>query len=415
MRITQTLITCVPALMMCIASTSVAQDGSGLNATPRHLVRVGEPLLTIDTDEDAQARRVFNAPRWRAFIETMAREPESSPDPELLVAACRRSIRYARLTGTDLLVDGCIADAIERVDLAGIYTNPRQYASSQRERRRPAGAMGLEILSTKRQGEPLAVVSPIESGPASRAGIRSGDLIESIDDVSTLPLSHEETIDLLRGKPGTVARVKLTRDGTALELSVGREVIRPKVVRVKRVGADVLYVRVSRFLSGLVAAQLLTDLQAALASQPRPKLWIMDLRYNAGGALPEVVATASLFVPAGASLFGVSSRSGVKSYVSTPPLDQPASVELGTAIAGIPLVVLVDGGTGSGAEAFAHVLRERFAAKIVGQPTARIDNVLQRFELLGEAAVQITVGYIVSASGQRRYSEGVPLDLVLSY
>ena len=342
----------------------------------------------------------------------MARESESPPDTELLIAACRRSISYARLTSTEVLVDGCISDAIDRIDRAGSYLNPRQYASSKREQGRPAGAMGLE-LPIKREGESLRVFSAIAGGPAAKAGIQGGDLIESIDDVAVRGLSHEEVIDAMRGVPGSVARVEIRRDGKLMEVRVGREVVRPKMVRARRFGADALYIRVSRFHSGLVASQLSSEVLSALASQPRPKLWVLDLRFNAGGALSEVVATASLFVPSGTPLFSVSSRSGPKTYTATPP-DNVAAGELRNALAGIPLVVLVDGGTGSGAEALARVLREHLSARVVGEPTAQIDNVLQRFDLLGEAAVQITVGYIVSASDQRRHTGGVPLDLMLA-
>jgi carboxyl-terminal processing protease len=238
-------------------------------------------------------------------------------------------------------------------------------------------------------------------------------LIESVDDVSVSGLAHEEVIDALRGEPGSVARVELKRDGKLMKVHVVREVIRPKLVTIKRFGADALYIRISRFHSSLVVSRLSSEVRSALAAQPRPKLWVLDLRFNPGGALSEVVATASLFVPSGTPLFSVTSRTGPKTYTASPPNDIAVG-ELRDALARIPLVVLVDGGTGSGAEALVRVLREHLSARVVGEPTAQIDNVLQTFDLRGEASVQITVGHIVSASDQRRHTGGVPLDLLLA-
>ncbi|WP_326541535.1 S41 family peptidase [Pseudorhodoferax sp.] len=413
MRASKTFTLSVWALLVGLVTPLHAQNGPGLSAQPRNLIAPRQPFTTIDTDEDAQARRVFRSRLWHAFLDTLARESDAPPDTELLVAACRRSISYSRLTSTELLVDGCISDAIDRVDRAGSYLNPRQYASAQREQRRPAGSMGLELPSIKRQDEPLHVVGAIAGGPAAKAGIQGGDLIETIDQVSVRNLSHEATIDAIRGEPGSVANVTLMRDGKVVEARVGREVVRPKMVRTKRLGPDALYVRILRFHSGLVAAQLPSEVLSELAAQPRPKLWILDLRRNTGGALSEVVATASLFVNPASPLFSVSSRSGPKIYSASSTDDNRAG-ELRAALAGVPLVVLVDGGTGSGAEALARVLREHLSAQVVGEPTAKIDNVLQSFDLLGEAAIQITIGYIASSSDHRRYSDGVPLDLTLA-
>jgi len=402
----------LPALLAGCATAAIAQGG-GLTLTQPPPVQTGQPYFVPDRDEEAQAAKVFKSPRWKAFVELLVGEQGAEPDRLALELACRRSIGLARLTTHELLLDGCIEDALRRVDPAANYINARQHARMQREKRRPPGSMAIEIPSTKRFGDGLLVVSPIEGGPAAKAGIRAGDRIEAIDDVAISPLSLDDTLDLLRGEPGSVAHVKLRRGDETIEAQVTRDTVRTRAVAARRLAENVLFVRVSRFASGVTGKQLYGELQGALSAGPRPRLLVLDLRTNPGGALSEVVAAASLFVPTGNTIFGIASRSGTKAEVSTPLADTPSWAEVSAAVQSIPLVVLVDELTGGGTEALAHVLRERLQAKSAGSPTMRFDHILQIFDLLGEASVQLTVGHIVSASGQR-YDGGVPLDLQLA-
>jgi carboxyl-terminal processing protease len=399
----------VAAALVCAVPPPAAAQG--MRFGPSDVVRPGSPLLSVDTDEEAQAARVFKSPRWRAFVETMAREAMSPPEPATLDTACRRSIHMARLTSHELLVDGCITEALERVDPMASYIAPRQFAASQRERRRPTGAMGLELPATKRAGEPISVVTALDNGPAARAGILAGDQIEAIDGVRTAPLSQDDALDVLRGEPGTIAHMQVMRAGTLLELPVVRRAVTVRSINVKRLGDDVLYLRIARFRPNGVADALFAELRDALTVSPRPKRWVVDLRHNPGGALGEVVQTASLFLPDATPAFSVASRVGVRPQVPTPPPDAAAWKAVGRALAGIPLVVMVDSFTAGGAEALAHLLREHLSAKVAGEPSPGADNVLTGFDLLDQAAVQITVGYIVAPSGQRQFAGSVPLDL----
>lgn len=372
----------------------------------------------VVASEESRTAEVFKSPRWRAFVDTLDRELEVPPDRATLESACRKSIHYVTLTSAILLTDECIRQALATVDPAGTYTPPGRFESRERERKRPRGAMGLEFLSKKLEGEPIKVIGVIQGGPAANAGVLADDRIEAVDGVSIFSTGLDDTLDLLRGEPGSTAVVKIERQGQSLELPVRRDVITISSVRTERLDGDVLYVRISRLQRGVTANEFVAKLQRELTATPnRPRLWVLDLRNNLGGSLEETAAVASLFVPPEEAVLKTSSRTeGIKT-VTVPASefrDRISATLTGDSLRAIPVVVLVDGRTASGAEALARLMRERLLARVAGSATADFDNVTKEFNLHNEAAVRVTVGRILNAAGQRWNPGGVPIELPLA-
>lgn len=204
------------------------------------------------------------------------------------------------------------------------------------------------------------VLFPVEGSPAARAGVRVGDRLLEIDGEATSGLDTDEVSALMRGEPGSRLALRVRgRDGEERRLAVEREeLLVPSVrrIRMEDAGRGVGYLALTQF-TGESAAELDRAVET-LEGQGMQAL-VLDLRGNAGGVLRAAVEIARRFVPDGV----ITSTEGR----GEPRLEaaDPAAARL----AGLPLVVLVDGLSASASEVLAGALQDHRAAVLVGTPT----------------------------------------------
>jgi carboxyl-terminal processing protease len=221
----------------------------------------------------------------------------------------------------------------------------------------------------------VAVVAPIPGGPAEKAGIKPGDQIVKIGDTSTFGMDLNEAVKLIRGPSGTMVNLLIKRKDVSkpLSFSIVRGDIVIPTVESKSLPDGIGYLRINTFngQSNDKVAEGLKDLRKA-----GMKALLLDLRNNPGGSLDVCLSVASQLLPSGPIVL-IQSKGDEARTESTPKSSQGL---------GMPLVVLVNGGSASASEILAGALQDRKAAKLVGERT------------FGKGLVQ-TVGRMQDGSG----------------
>ncbi|MBV8721175.1 MAG: S41 family peptidase [Candidatus Eremiobacteraeota bacterium] len=261
------------------------------------------------------------------------------------------------------------------------------------------GGIGVYIYQLK---DGRIVVQPIEAMPAFRAGMKPGEVVDTVDGkaVKGLPLDRVE--EMIRGESGTSVRLTThpyNGKGGERSYAIVREIIHVPTVRAKMEdGLD--YIRLSDFgtTSGEEVRKALLDGQAKGA-----KGYILDLRDNGGGLLDAAVQISSLFVPQG-------------TIVSTIRRDGTSTSEeaLGTAIPGLhPLVILVNKYTASASEITSGALQDYHLATLIGTRTFGKGVVQSIYPLPDNGALKITTARYVTPLGRDIQHHGIVPDIVI--
>jgi len=225
----------------------------------------------------------------------------------------------------------------------------------------------------------------VPGSPADAAGIKSGDVILSVEGATSRNQSLWEIEARLSGPDGSASSLKVLRGGDEREVTVSvvRKAFQPSPVS-RRAEQDIPIVRIPYFQAG-VAAAVKRELEAL---PPGTSTVIVDVRDSAGGDVEEAVRTASLFIPAG----DVTKISGKKMPART------FSTSAARAWKG-KTIVLIDSGSGGPPEVFAGALHDRAGSDLIGEPTAGMAIVQKLIPMSSGGALYMTVGEYVTPGG----------------
>lgn len=294
------------------------------------------------------------------------------------------------------LVHSSIGGMLRTLDPHTSFLAPSAY-DSMRERQQTS-FYGLGILVGMRNGQ-LTVITPIQGTPASRLGLRAGDVIAAIEGESTETLSLDEAVRRLKGPKGTQVNVTIIRRGLEkpLELAITRAEIPQTTVRYPyMIDEETAYLAISDFNRG--TGREVADALSDLRSQGMQSL-ILDLRGNGGGLLDQAIVVAEQFLPAGAKI--VETRGRTRDSFQDFSASNPAEDEV------VPVVVLVGEGTASAAEILAGAIQDHDVGLIVGTPTWGKGLVQTVYSLSYGAGIALTTAKYYTPSGrliQRDYS-----------
>lgn len=258
--------------------------------------------------------------------------------------------------------------------------------------------IGAEIKFDPESGY-TDVVGLLPRSAAERAGLLPGDKIVTVDGQLFKGSTQAEVIGRIRGKAGEPVVLSVLRGGKLLDVTVTRERLSLEPVLHFMASRTVGYVLIRGF-----SARTAPSVKAALSELSRKgaQAVVVDLRDNQGGAFDEAVAAAGSFLPKGTPVVVTKKRGGKRE----------TAVADGEVILGhVPLKVLVNGKTSSGAELFAGALREGRKAEIIGERTFGKWSVQMIDELGNGYAIKYTVGLFETPSGQSFDGEGLLPDI----
>ncbi len=294
---------------------------------------------------------------------------------------------------------GALNGMLEALDPFASYLSKEQFEQYQQGIKEARGDVGL--LLSRRFGY-VSVVDSIPGSPADRVGLRTGDLLESINGVGTrdMPLAYAEL--LLRGEPGSSVKLTVLRvRGSAepQEIQLTREAVQLPPVKSEMLEGNIGWIRVRSLEKGK-SAEVVKHIEQ-LRAQGAQKL-ILDLRRSAAGDVEEGIALADLFLDEGLITYVEGQKYKRKDYRASPQ----KTVWKG------PLVVVIDRGTARGAEIAAAALLENKRAEVVGERSYGDAAVRQAVLLEGGAAVILSVAKYYSPKGKAVQDTGVIPSLV---
>lgn len=242
----------------------------------------------------------------------------------------------------------------------------------------------------------LEVATAIEDQPAAKAGIRSGDIIVSIDGVDTSSITMEEASKKIRGEAGTQVVLGILRDNEVKEFTLTREQITLPTVKGKMINDSIGYIRISQFAenTGEDFAKMYDEL-----SKKGMKKLVLDLRDNPGGLVTTAEEVGSYILPKG-PIVTIQDRSGrVESYDSK---------GLGN---NLPLVVLVNKGSASASEIIAGAVQDEKAGTIVGTNSYGKGTVQSVLNILNDEGIKITIAKYHTPNGRIIDGIGIKPDV----
>ncbi len=299
------------------------------------------------------------------------------------------------------LVENAINGMLTGLDPHSSYMNAKSFSDMQVQTRGEFGGLGLEV--TFESGF-VKVITPIDDTPAARAGMKAGDLILAIDSKTVQGLSLNESVEKMRGSPGSKIVLSIKRVGVEkpIDVSLVREVIKVQAAKWHMEGSDIGYVRLSGFTeqtdSGLRKA--IADFKAKSGDKLRGI--VLDLRNNPGGLLDQAVAVGQDFIHDGEI---------VSTRARHPEDNQRWDAHDGDLTNGLPVVVLINSGSASASEIVAGALQDHRRAIVLGTTSFGKGSVQTVIPVPGDGAMRLTTARYYTPSGRSIQGLGIAPDI----
>ena len=302
------------------------------------------------------------------------------------------------------LIEAAINGMLTSLDPHSSYLPPRDYDTMQVETRGEFGGLGIEV--TQEDGF-VRVITPMDDTPAFEAGVEAGDFITHVDGESLLGLTLDEAVDRMRGPVGSEIVITLVREGEdePFDVTIVRDRIRLTAVRARLEGTTAI-LRITTF-SDQTYPNLVDGLEGLIAEVGglgNLSGVVLDLRNNPGGLLSQAIRVADAFLEQGeiVSTRGRDPGEGER-YNATP----------GDLVEGLPIVVLVNGGSASASEIVAGALQDHRRAVVVGTNTFGKGSVQSVMPLPGNGAMRLTTSLYYTPSGRSIQALGVAPDILV--
>ena len=250
------------------------------------------------------------------------------------------------------LLEGATKGLFEYLDEYSEYYTEEEF--KELEASLSGNQVGIGIYLTDRDGQ-VEVLAPVEGGAAHRAGIRSGDIIETVDNKDVDEMDIEKVIDMLIGEDGTYVNIVVRRGQRTLPFYIQREIMAVQAVNFEELDNKIGYIQIDQFVEGVGE-----EVELALNTFDKKGIRniILDLRDNPGGYLNEALNVSNKIIPKG-PVVHIKYKTGQKTYNSAAPFAQSK----------YNMVVMVNGGSASASEIVAGAVKDRNVGKILGTRT----------------------------------------------
>ena len=349
------------------------------------MLLLGLPAQTLFAEETGKLSKSDTYNKLKVFSEILS-----------LIEA-----NYVESVESDAMVDGAIRGMMKALDPHTSYLPPVSYKEMQVETTGKFGGLGIEI--SIRDGV-LTVVSPIDDTPAFEVGIKAGDKIIRIEEESTLDMTLQDAVSLLRGESGSPITITIFRKSfkAPKEFTIVRAIIKVRSVVHKVYKKDIGYIKIRNF-----SKNTSLDLDKALKELEQKEITklILDLRNNPGGLLNQAVGVTDRFLNHENLIVYTKGRSDEQNMRFTSHAN----------IAGVsyPLIILVNGGSASASEIVAGALQDLNRAIILGTQTFGKGSVQTIMPLSDGSALRLTTARYFTPSGRVIQENGIEPDIII--
>lgn len=307
---------------------------------------------------------------------------------------------YVEEPNFEAVRNGSLHGLLESLDVNSSYLSPAEYKHFRERRQDWKGSIGASV--SKRSGF-ATVVSLIAGGPADKAGVQAGDIIEAIENRSTREISLAEIRSLMAGEKGSNLTLTLLRPRKAdpERVTVTRDEVKSPAIQESQLESQIGYLKPGYLTKG--KAQDLAGKIKQLQNQGAKKL-ILDLRGNSEGDFTEAMAVANLFLDHGsiASLKGQTYKR------------EDFNADAQKAVTKLPVVVLVNRGTAGPAEVVAAALLENQRADVLGDKTFGSCSLQKLIEVPDGSAIILSVAKYYSPSGKAIQDAAVTPNILVA-
>ncbi len=306
--------------------------------------------------------------------------------------------RYVDPVDLQKVIDGAVSGAVRALgDPYSDYFSPGEWQDFVIKARGNYSGVGLTIGVKDKY---ITVVAPVKGSPAARAGIKAGDRILRVDGNDLYDVSSDKAAEMIRGPAGTQVTLTIqpAAGGNPVDYVLTRENIVLTSVEHRMISGEIGYIELSQF-----GENAYVETKAAIESLKKngAGAFILDLRGNPGGLLEECVKIAEIFLPEG-PIVSVADKNGKREIRSS------SSSGLG-----MPLVVLVDGGSASASEIVAGAVQDRKVGTVVGTKTFGKGLVQTLINLSEGSGLRLTTAKYYTPSGRSIHGVGIEPDVVI--
>ncbi|MEJ1296733.1 MAG: S41 family peptidase [Candidatus Sedimenticola sp. (ex Thyasira tokunagai)] len=299
------------------------------------------------------------------------------------------------------LLEDAIRGMLSGLDPHSSYLGKEEYKELKVGTQGEFGGLGIEVGM---EDGFIRVISPIDDTPAQRAGIQAGDLIIRLDEKPVKGMSLDEAINEMRGEPGTELKLTIIREGKEkpVKLTIVRAIIKVASVKGRVLEEGYGYLRISHFQSRTTEDMLkrLSELKAE--SEEDLRGMVLDLRNNPGGILSGAVSVSDAFLTDGVIVYTQGREETSRMDFNAAPDD---------VLEGLPIVVLVNGGSASASEIVAGALQDHKRAIIMGSKTFGKGSVQTIVPITEDTAVKLTTARYFTPNGRSIQAEGIKPDI----
>jgi len=309
---------------------------------------------------------------------------------------------YVDNVNDDSLVESAINGMLTSLDPHSNYLNTKNFNDMKVQTRGEFGGLGIEVSM---ENGLVKVVSPIDDTPAARAGLKPGDLITHLDGDPVQGMSLPEAVERMRGPVSSEIKLTIRREGKdPFDVKLIRATIKIQSVRSHLEGDNIAYVRITTFNEQTDVG--LNNAIKNLKQQAGGKLLgvVLDLRNDPGGLLDQAVAVADAFLDKGEIVSTRGRRSEDAQRYNARP---------GDIAAGLPVAVLINGGSASASEIVAGALQDHHRAILLGTRSFGKGSVQTIIPLPGHGAMRLTTARYYTPSGRSIQAKGIDPDIVV--
>ncbi len=300
------------------------------------------------------------------------------------------------------LLENAIRGMLAYIDPHSTYLTKEDYDALQETTTGEFGGLGIEVGI---ENGFIKIIAPMDDSPAARAGIQPGDLIIKLDAVPAREVTLGDTSDLLRGEVGTSITLTILREGISepFEVTITREIIQARSIRYSELDPGYAYIRIGQFAAN-TGTEMVNALDKLHEGETPLRGIVLDLRNNPGGVLQAGVDVVDAFLTEGLIVYTEGRVENADMRFEATPADPSR---------GVPVAVLINGGSASASEIVAGALQDHQRAIIMGTQSFGKGSVQTVLPLTNDRAIKLTTSLYYTPNGRSIQALGITPDIIV--